>query len=142
MSSRMARGRVADILEALMASPRPMSAYDLIATIGAQVPASPPTIYRGLKKLISDGKVHRIESLNAFVACRHSKGAELDHEHERGVGFAICDRCGSVDEFVDPVVGERLDADLSARSFLPRAVTVEVRGLCAGCRSEEASPTT
>ena len=142
MSSRKARGRVADILDALMASPRPLSAYDLIATIGPQVPASPPTIYRALKKLISDGKVHRIESLNAFVACRHSRGAELDHEHEGGVGFAICDRCGSVDEFFDPVVGERLDADLSARSFLPRAVTVEVRGLCAGCRSEEASPAT
>ena len=142
MSSRRARGRVADIFEALMASPRPLSAYDLIATIGAQVPASPPTIYRGLKKLISDGKVHRIESLNAFVACRHSNCAEHDHKPTQGVSFAICDRCGSVDEFVDPVVGERLDADLSARSFLPRAVTVEVRGLCAGCRSEEASPTT
>ena len=83
MSSRKARGRVADILEALMASPRPLSAYDLIATIGPQVPASPPTIYRALKKLISDGKVHRIESLNAFVACRHSRCAEPDHEHER-----------------------------------------------------------
>ena len=61
MSSRKARGRVADILDALMASPRPLSAYDLIATIGPRVPASPPTIYRALKKLISDGKVHRIE---------------------------------------------------------------------------------
>ena len=142
MSSRKARGRVADILEALLASPRPLSAYDLIATIGPRVPASPPTIYRALKKLISDGKVHRIESLNAFVACRHSSCAESDHEHARGVSFAICDRCGSVDEFFDPVVGERLEADLSARSFLPRAVTVEVRGLCAGCRSDEASATT
>jgi len=142
MSSRKARGRVADILEALRASQRPLSAYDLIATIGQRVPASPPTIYRALKKLISDGKVHRIESLNAFVACRHSSCAESDHEHARGVSFAICDRCGSVDEFFDSVVGERLEADLSARSFLPRAVTVEVRGLCAGCRSDEASATT
>ena len=133
---------MADILETLMASPRPLSAYDLIATIGPRVPASPPTIYRGLKKLISDGKVHRIESLNAFVACRHSSCGELGHEHARGVSFAICDRCGSVDEFVDPVVGERLEADVSARSFLPRAVTVEVRGLCADCRADEASATT
>ena len=85
MSSRKARGRVADILDALLASPRPLS-----ATISSRrsargfLRARLRYIVRS-KKLISDGKVHRIELLNAFVACRHSKCAEPDHEHERGL---------------------------------------------------------
>jgi len=124
-----------------VALPRPLSAYDLIAKVRPHPIAAPPTVYRALKRLISDGRVHRIESLNAFVACRHSRGAQLEPVHERGVGFAICDRCGSADEFVDPVVGEKLEADLSARAFLPRALTIEVRGLCAVCRSDEVSST-
>ncbi|HUI20073.1 MAG TPA: hypothetical protein VLZ74_03410 [Methylocella sp.] len=92
---------------------------------------------------MSDGRVHRIESLNAFVACRHSRGGRLpDLTHEGGVGFAICDRCSSADEFADHVVGERLEADLSARAFLPSALVIEVQGVFAVCRSDEVSATT
>lgn len=139
MGGRNGDRTAADILKVLVTSPRPLGAYDLMSKVTPRGIASPPTVYRALKRLISDGKVHRIESLNSFVACRHARDAQRGSVHERGVGFAICDRCGSVDEFVDPVVGERLDADLSARAFLPRALAIEVRGLCAICQLDEES---
>jgi Fur family transcriptional regulator, zinc uptake regulator len=142
MRRREAGRNAAYILNALRTSQRPLSAYELIEAIRPQTVAAPTTIYRALKKLISDGKAHRIESLNAFVACRHPRCAEVGQEHKGGVGFAICDRCGAINEFVDPMISETVAADLSTLAFLPRALTIEVRGLCASCREDNASAET
>jgi Fur family zinc uptake transcriptional regulator len=129
MGGRKGDEKVAYVLEALVASSRPLGAYDLNAKVRPRAAATLPT----LKRPISVGKVHRIESLNAFVACRHSGCSEWDNEHEWGGGFSICDRCGSVDEFADPLV--------VARAFRPRALTIEVQGLCGECRLDEAGAT-
>ena len=139
MPRRPAGSNAVNILNALRAAGRPLSAYELIEAIKPQVVAAPPTVYRALKKLVSEGKAHRVESLNAFVACRHPEYGEHDREHAAKVCFAICDRCGAIEEVVDPVMPERLAADLSKLSFAPRALAIEVRGLCAACRSRDAS---
>jgi Fur family transcriptional regulator, zinc uptake regulator len=139
MARRQASGNAANILNALRAARRPLSAYELIEAIRPQVVAAPPTVYRALKKLVSEGKAHRVESLNAFVACSHPEHSEHDRDHAARVCFAICDRCGAIEEIVNPVSAESLAADLSKLSFAPRAITIEVRGLCARCRSREAS---
>ena len=56
-----------------------MSAYDLIQVLHSEGMSSPPTMYRALRQLVDAGVAHRIESLNAFVACRHEhhEGKEL-----------------------------------------------------------------
>jgi len=138
MRRREAGANAADILNALRAAQRPLSAYELIEAIRPQVIAAPPTVYRALKKLVSEGKAHRVESLNAFVACRHPEHSDHGGEHAARICFAICDRCGAIDEVVNPRVAESLAAELSALAFVPRALTIEARGLCAGCRRGDA----
>lgn len=120
-------------MDALLSAGRPMGAYDIIAAIRPRIELAPPTVYRALRQLVSAGKAHRIESLNAFVACRHHHGAELAHRQGEGVGFVICERCGAVDEFIDAAIGERVAAALSPRGFSASAMTLEVRGVCANC---------
>lgn len=121
------------VMDALLSAVRPMSAYDIMAAIRPRVELAPPTVYRALRQLVSAGKAHRIESLNAFVACQHGHGVEPAHRQGDGIGFVICDRCGSVDEFIDPVIGERVAATLVERGFSASAMTLEMRGVCATC---------
>ena len=105
MPSRKGAQHATNILSALSEAHRPLSAYDLLDRLRPTGVAAPLTVYRALDKLIASGRVHRIESLNAFVACRKAEHHHAaDHnELRRAVAFTICDRCGTVEEFVDAI---------------------------------------
>lgn len=80
------------VLKALLASGRPLKAYDLMYELGDRDrPAAPPTVYRALRVLIAAGLAHRIETLNAFVACRVPAEPHL-------AGFRVCEACGTAEE--------------------------------------------
>jgi Fur family zinc uptake transcriptional regulator len=115
--------RVHRILET---APGPLSAYEVLDRMRGKGAVTPPTVYRSLDKLIEKGFAHRLESLNAYVTCKHQ------HHHDMAA-FAICDNCGEVTEFCDPGITERL-ADWSGNhAFQPKKVTIEIRGLCQTC---------
>lgn len=144
MASRKGAEHASNIMEALEDAGRPMSAYDLLDKLRPTGVTAPLTVYRALDKLIAAGKVHRIESLNAFVACSHDDhkhGAPQEHERQpqQVVAFIICDCCGQVDEFHDAELFGRLDGRLAARGFVPRSSALEVHGLCAGCAAAGAA---
>ncbi|MCZ8108772.1 MAG: transcriptional repressor [Burkholderiales bacterium] len=117
------------VLEALYASHRPASAYELIETLatGGEKKHAPVTIYRALDFLLDNGFAHRLESRNAFIACPfHHAPGEL-------VVFMICESCGGVDEAVSEPLSAAL-ADLAgAQGFRPRARVIELAGRCAHC---------
>ena len=98
------------VLGALNHSEGPLSAYDI------------------LDKLVERGLAHRLESLNAFVACAD------EHCHRKGlIAFAICGGCGKVDEFADAVIEERLGDWAGAKGFKVERTTMEIRGKCGSC---------
>lgn len=114
------------IVEALRGVGRPVSAYELIEQVRAKGVSAPPTVYRALQRLIDDGLAHRLESLNAFVAC--------DHPHHTGRAvFAICDACGTVKEFDSPAAVKSLQAWAGKNDFKIRSMTMEIRGRCGDC---------
>jgi Fur family zinc uptake transcriptional regulator len=116
------------VLGALAHSPAPLSAYDILDRVRPDGIKAPLQVYRALDKLVERGLAHRLESLNAFVACAD------EHCHVKGlIAFAICEKCGKVDEFADAVVDERLGAWAARSGFKPERTTIEIRGLCAGC---------
>ena len=110
----------------LVSARGPMSAYEVLDQMRDKGAVTPPTVYRSLEKLIEKGLAHRLESLNAYVTCRH-------HHPEEMAAFAICETCGSVTEFTDPHIDERLSHWSGANGFRPLKVTVEVRGRCRTC---------
>ena len=141
MASRLGAQHATNIMGALSEASRPLSAYDLLDRLRPTGVAAPLTVYRALDKLIASGKVHRIESLNAFVACRagehHQHGPEAgdDVSAPRSVGFTICDKCGSVEEFVEDKLFAQLHRALAKRRFKPETTAIEVHGLCAECHA-------
>src|ERR1700710_1957225 len=93
------------VLDALTEATGPLSAYGLLDRVRNDGIKAPLQIYRALDKLVELGLAHRLESLNAFVACAH-----VHEQHQGLAAFAICENCGRVDEFADDVVEERLRA--------------------------------
>ena len=78
------------VLSLILQNHEPVKAYDLLAQLREDNPrAAPPTVYRALDFLQEEGFVHRIATLNAFVAC-----GEPGDVH--GGQFLICSDCGAV----------------------------------------------
>ena len=132
MPERKKRGNTGLLVaQELARASKPLSAYDLLERLRPIGVFAPTTVYRALEKLLTAGRVHRIESLNAFVACRASEADA--HAHDRlATGFTICDNCGVVSEFVDPSLQARIEGAAAAESFRPSSV-VEIHGRCAAC---------
>lgn len=119
------------VLGALRQAAAPRSAYDILDGLRNEGFRAPLQVYRALDKLMAIGLVHRLESLNAFVACSDPH----DHEgHDHGItAFAICEDCGSVTEFRDEAIQARLSAWQKVERFKPEKTTIEIRGHCRDC---------
>lgn len=116
------------VFDALSGAEGPLSAYSILDELRGDGLKAPLQVYRALDKLIEFGLVHRLESINAFVACAHP------HEHETHmIAFAICEKCGQVSEFSDEVVEARLGDWAHGHRFAPARTTIEIRGVCAEC---------
>ena len=117
------------VFSALREQEKPLTAYAILDRLRGDGLRAPLQIYRALEKLMEKGLVHRLESLNAFVACQH----EACSGHST-VAFAICESCGVVDEIEDEVANREIERVARERGFLPTRATVELKGLCADCR--------
>ena len=119
------------VLELLLDQPGPAKAYDLLALLDVgqdadKAPAKPPTIYRALEFLVRLGLAHRIESLNAFVACDIGACA-------RSTIFLICDGCGAAIEFDAGHALVDLREAAAKDGFQIRRTMIEAGGLCRQC---------
>jgi Fur family zinc uptake transcriptional regulator len=124
------------VLGALGESSRPLSAYDILDRARSDALKAPVQVYRALQKLEGRGLVHRIEALNAFVACSEHDEACLEGEHRHmrhRPGFVICRDCGSVREFEDEQVSKIAEA-AAGPDFDIDLVSLEVYGHCAQCQ--------
>jgi Fur family transcriptional regulator, zinc uptake regulator len=113
------------VLECLRREGRAMTAYDLLDALRDDGLRAPAQVYRALEALGQRELVHRIETLNAFVACRH-------FDHSETAAFAICDDCRHIWEFALPSEAG-LTAAADRKGFKTRNVTVELHGRCADC---------
>ncbi len=118
------------VMGALARSDGPLSAYTILDQLRDNGFRAPLQVYRALDKLVEFGLVHRLESLNAFVACRHP-GCE---GHET-IAFMICERCGVVNELTDGALARRLKHLAVDGGFALKKSTVELRGICRICQA-------
>jgi Fur family zinc uptake transcriptional regulator len=114
------------VLTLLRHAPKPLSAYDILDNLRDGKMRAAVQVYRALAKLEKQGLVHRLESLNAFVACAcaHEKSAP---------GFMLCTCCGLVREF-DAAASLNAASKLD-QNFKVETPNLELRGLCALCQT-------
>ena len=115
-------------LEVLLAEHRAQGAYDVLGVLAAEgLGAQPPVAYRALDFLVKAGFAHKIEALNAYIACAHLGACDRP-------AFLICRSCKSVAEAdTAPAQGRLKDAAAEAGFEIERTV-IEAEGLCPRCR--------
>ena len=118
------------IYGALREAEGPMTAYQVLDAVRGHGITAPPTVYRALGRLVDEGLAHRVESINAYVACAHS------HHGDGSVIFAICDNCGMVEEIEDSEAIDRLREAVTSDSFTVQRMAVEVHGFCGECAED------
>ena len=116
------------VLRLLLESTEPSTAYDLLANLDGEGSAKPPTVYRALDFLQEVGLAHKIESLNAYVACGHAS-------HKHSAVFLICDECGAAEELHAVATTEALRSETEGAGFRMHHAVIEVRGICRACTS-------
>jgi Fur family transcriptional regulator, zinc uptake regulator len=128
------------VLELVWRRHGPMRAYDILDLLrDERRGAAPPTVYRALDFLLSNGLIHRIESMNAYVGCGAPSAPREGHAGQ----FLICADCGSVGELDDPDIARLIAAKAEAMGFAVARQTIEATGLCPECAGgdpEDAGP--
>ena len=129
--SRRGERMQAEVLAVLRRRGRPLSAYAVLGALRERHPRiAPPTIYRALAALTERGRVHRLESMKAFIACQCDR-------HAQASILSICDDCGTVEESVAPDLLDELSSVAGKSGFRPERHVIEIHGLCASCGAGE-----
>lgn len=113
------------VLNVLLDAARPLTAYEVLASLAGVGSVSPPTAYRALDFLVSLGYVTRVESLNAYLA--------LDlGPSDVPLALFVCENCGQAEEIpaTDAVIGLISTAD--QKGFGVSHAALELRGDCRG----------
>ncbi|NNE89452.1 MAG: transcriptional repressor [Silicimonas sp.] len=118
------------VLEILLEQHRAMGAYEVLDTLRDEgIGSQPPVAYRALEFLVQNGFAHRIERLNAFIACAHPG-------EDHAPSFLICRNCDSVAEASSEATKGRLGEAAKAAGFKIERAVVEAIGLCPSCRTD------
>lgn len=124
-----------EVYTIILNSDKPLGAYDLISALQARRQSTdapnkniaPPTIYRSLEFLLSEGLIHQLNSMNAYVPCCHPRS-------KHAAAFLICQNCNKVEECSNiPVNGLVEFAEQDAHFEVNQAI-IELKGTCRACR--------
>jgi len=119
------------VLDIIEKAKGPLKAYSILFNVQKKGINAPQQIYRALDKLIEMGKIHKIESKNAFVACRSS-----DCEISKATAFSICESCEMVDEISDTKLSKYLSNFADSSGMKYSKYNLEFFGLCKKCKSK------
>ena len=123
------------VLNALMQSSSPLSAYEVLDLCNRSTTSAMPamSVYRILDFLEQQLLVHRLFSSNKYVSCAH---IACDHKHFQRTHFLLCEGCSLVEE-VDATeetskameqMAEKVGFKLTTQQF-------ELSGICTTCQN-------
>lgn len=132
------------IYQLVLAANKPVGAYDLItqlqqirlsepdtqdSALTNQTPknVAPPTVYRSLEFLLSEGLIHQLTSINAYVPCCHPRA-------QHTAAFLICDQCQRVQECSSLPVQEMMSFAEQDVGFIVARSVIELSGRCQSCQ--------
>ena len=118
-----------DSSEALNSQQHPMKAASKEISSKKQAPknVAPPTVYRSLEFLLSEGLIHQLTSINAYVRCCHPRA-------QHTAAFLICGQCQRVQECSSVPVQEMMSFAEQDVGFIVERSVIELSGRCQACQ--------
>lgn len=117
------------VLEIIEKAKEPLKAYSILFSVQKRGIKAPPQVYRALERLIELGKIHKIESKNAFVACKNS-----NCEITKATAFSICEKCEKVTEINNSKLTNYLSNFQDTAGMKYNKYNLEFFGLCKKCK--------
>ena len=117
------------VLDIIEKSSQPLKAYSILFDVKKKGINAPLQVYRALDRLVEIGKIHKIESRNAFIACKNS-----NCQVSKATAFSICESCEDVTEVSNLKLSKYLNnfADKSGMKY--NKYNLEFFGLCKNCK--------
>ena len=106
----------------------PLKAYSILFNVQKKGIKAPLQVYRALDKLVKIGKIHKVESRNAFIACKSSSC-----EISQATAFSICNKCENVSEINNPKLSKYLSNFDDDTGMKYNKYNLEFFGLCKKC---------
>ena len=117
------------VFDIINKSSEPLKAYTILSNVQKKGIKAPPQVYRALDKLIEMGKIHKIESKNAFVACQNSSC-----NISKATAFSICESCEEVTEIDNSKISKYLSSFADKIGMKYKKYNLEFFGLCKKCK--------
>ena len=115
------------VLEILLEEHRAIGAYAILEKLRLDgFSSQPPVAYRALDFLVEHGFSHKIERLNAFVACSHPGETHTP-------AFMICRQCDAVEETESEESDFELSKIAKSSGFKIEQTVIEAEGVCHIC---------
>ena len=118
------------VLNHLAKQKQPLTAYTILDALRGNGLRAPLQVYRALNSLVKLNKVHKIDSMNAFIACNHHECENPDF-----IAFTICDECENVSEIKDKSILSSISKIKKNSGFKTKRSSLELHGLCRDCKS-------
>ena len=119
------------ILDLIVKSSEPLKAYSILFNVQKKGIKAPLQVYRALDKLVELGKIHKIESRNAFIACQNSSC-----QISKATAFSICESCEQVSEISNTKLSKYLSNFADETGMKYSKYNLEFFGLCKKCKSK------
>ena len=119
------------ILDHIVKSSEPLKAYSILFNVQKKGIKAPLQVYRALDKLVELGKIHKIESRNAFIACQNSSC-----QISKATAFSICESCEQVSEISNTKLTKYLSNFADEAGMKYNKYNLEFFGFCKKCKSK------
>ena len=119
------------VLDLVEKSSEPLKAYSILFNVQKKGLKAPLQVYRALDKLVEIGKIHKIESRNAFVACKNSSC-----QVSKATAFSICENCEKVTEINNSNLSKYLTNFKDNSGMNYSKYNLEFFGLCKKCKNK------
>lgn len=114
------------VITVLSNATEPMGAYQILEKLAeGQGKTSPPTVYRAIEFWMLHGFIHRVQSMNAYIAC-------CEHDHHENFCIFICDNCNDVIEMKMNLPAP-VSADAKKKHLTISSSNTEIHGSCNQC---------
>ena len=119
------------VLDFVEKSSEPLKAYSILFNVQKKGIKAPLQVYRALDKLVEIGKIHKIESRNAFIACQDSSC-----QISKATAFSICESCEKVTEINNSKLSKYLNNFQDNSGMKYSKYNLEFFGLCKKCKNK------